>query len=57
MFADIPKAPDIWNLETVEDLTKEVGTFPLVGFKQGGPEYKIFQTIDLQNSEIWYSHL
>lgn len=38
MFADIKKAPDIWDLETVEDLTKEVGTFPFIGYKQGGPE-------------------
>ncbi|CAK89298.1 unnamed protein product (macronuclear) [Paramecium tetraurelia] len=38
MFTDIQKAPDIWNLETVEDLSKESGTFPFVGFKQGGTE-------------------
>lgn len=39
MFGDVKRAPDIWDLNVVEDLTKEVGTFPFVGFKQGGSEY------------------
>jgi hypothetical protein len=37
-FGETPYAWNMWDIETVEDLTKEEGKFPFVNFPQGSKE-------------------
>ncbi|CAD8145323.1 unnamed protein product [Paramecium pentaurelia] len=37
-FQDVPHAHHIWALDTIEDCTKEEGTFPFINFPNGSQE-------------------